>query len=119
MDGWLAGRQAGRQAARQPGRQARKGTSSYCEGVVGRWVVRERLGVSRGCGKSSRVVGCFELSRARGGVRSVVGEGQKGTEEGGWLAGMGAEGRLRGERVVEHRPQPVVWGGKGRVDMGW
>lgn len=85
MDGWLAGR------------QARKGTSSYCYGRrggrLGGWVARERLGVSRGCGKSSRAVGCFELSRARGGVRSAVGEGRKGAGEGGWLAGMGAEGR--------------------------
>lgn len=43
------------------------------------------------------LLGCFELSRAGGGVHSVVGEGQKGTGEAGWLAGTGAEGRLGGE----------------------
>lgn len=59
--------------------------------------------------------GCFELSRAGGGVHSVVGEGQKGTGEVGWLVGTGAEGRrargLQGERVsrvVEHRGLLVV-----------
>jgi len=35
------------------------------------------------------LLGCFELSRAGGGVHSVVGEGQKGTGETGWLAGTG------------------------------
>lgn len=45
-------------------------------------------------GEGSGLLGCFELSRDGGGVHSVVGEGQKGTGEVGWLAGTGAEGWL-------------------------
>lgn len=44
-------------------------------------------------GEGGGLLGCFELSRAGGGVHSVVGEGQKGTGEAGWLAGTGAEER--------------------------
>lgn len=79
------------------------------EGTV-KGAERERVG------RGWRVAGCFELSRAGGGVHSVVGEGQKGTGEVGWLVGTGAEGRpeargLQGERVsrvVEHRGPLVV-----------
>lgn len=107
---------------------------------VGEGAIKRR-GRGRVLGEGGGLLGCFELSRAGGGVHSVVGEGQKGTGETGWLAGTrgqkggrgaggggagGREGEGKGvrvggrvSRVVEHRGPLVVWDGKGRVDMGW
>ena len=49
-------------------------------------------------GEGGGLLGCFELSRAGGGVHSVVGEGQKGTREAGmvgWYGGRRAAGNRR------------------------
>jgi len=57
------------------------------------------------------LLGCFELSRAGGGVHSVVGEGQKGTGETGWLAGTGGRRAAAG-------PEAGAPGGRGRWRTG-
>lgn len=58
---------------------------------MGEGAVKGGRGRGRVLGEGGGLLGCFELSRAGGGVHSVVGEGQKGTGETGWLAGTGGQ----------------------------